>query len=90
MRAALKKYLKKRIVVDTQSSWVYIGCLESVMDHCLLLSSVDAHDGSDSTTSKEQYIMDSRIGGVRSNRESVYVNLEYVIGFSPLEDVVQF
>jgi hypothetical protein len=42
MKNDLEEYLNKKIVVDSNSSWIYIGVLERVTDHCIVLSNVDA------------------------------------------------
>jgi hypothetical protein len=90
MKENLEKYLKQKVVLDTRSSWVYIGVLETVTGNCAVLSDVDVHDTKDSRTSKEYYVLESKTTGVKSNRNSVYVNLDYVVSFSALDDVKQF
>ena len=90
MKEVLKKFSGKKIVVDTRSSWVYIGVLEKVGDNHIQVKGVDVHDNSDFTASKEQYIWESSRTGIKSNRETVYINLDYVVSFSPLETVKQF
>lgn len=90
MKQALEHFAGKQVVVDTRSSFVYIGTLDKITGGCAVLSNVDVHDGTDSSSSKELYIFESRTTGVRSNRESVFINLEYIVSFSPLEDVKQF
>lgn len=90
MKEALKKYLKKKVVLDTRSSWVYIGILEEILDTCVLLSDVDVHDNESIRSTKECYILDSKKTGIKSNRTRVYVNLDYVISFSPLDEVKYF
>ena len=39
---------------------------------------------------KERYVIDSCATGIKANRSSVYVNLEYVVSVSPLADVIKF
>lgn len=90
MKEDLDYFLRKKIVVDTQSSWIYIGTLEEVTDVSVVLSDVDVHDSKDSVTSKELYVMESKITGVKANRNLVYINRAFVVSFSPLEDVKQF
>lgn len=90
MRKALEALIGKSVVLDTRSAWIYIGTIEQVTDNCVILSQVDVHDSTDSTTSKDLYIFDTRTIGIKSNRDSVHVNLEYVVSFSLLEDVKQF
>lgn len=90
MKEDLEKYLKKKIVLDTRSSWIYIGVLEAVTNNCAVLSEVDVHDSKDTSTSKELYVLESKSTGIKANRNLVYINLEYVVSFSALDDVIQF
>lgn len=90
MYSELEKHIGRRIVLDTRSSWVYIGQLEQVTKECVILSDTDVHDSNDSDSTKELYIFDIRSTGVISNREKVYINIDYVVSFSLLEDVKQF
>ena len=90
MRDALQGMVGKDIVVDTRSPWMYIGKLAAVQADSLLLNNVDVHDGSETSTPKERYVIDSCATGIKANRRSVYVNLEYVVSVSPLDDVIKF
>jgi small nuclear ribonucleoprotein (snRNP)-like protein len=90
MKEILEKLIKEKVVIDTRSSWVYIGVLERVVDNCIELLEVDVHDRRDTATSKEIYILDSRRTGVKSNRDRVFVNMDYIISFSKLDDVKHF
>jgi small nuclear ribonucleoprotein (snRNP)-like protein len=90
MKEALKKYLKKRVVLDTRSSFLYIGKLEKVLDACVELSDVDVHDSRETTTSKEVYVLESKKTGIKANRDRVFINLDYVISFSGLDEVKVF
>lgn len=90
MKTDLEKFMGQKIVLDTRSSWVYIGVLESVSDSCAILVDVDVHDRKDSPTSKELYVLESKATGIKANRERVYVNLHYVVSFSTLEEVMSF
>lgn len=76
--------------MDTATSWIYIGRLERVTEASLVLADVDAHDNTDTPTSKERYILDCRQTGVRANRKQVVINLNYLVGISPLEDILEF
>jgi hypothetical protein len=90
MRDALQGMVGKDIVVDTRSPWMYIGKLAAVQADSLLLNNVDVHDGSETSTPKERYVIDSCATGIKANRRSVYVNLEYVVSVSLLADVIKF
>jgi small nuclear ribonucleoprotein (snRNP)-like protein len=90
MKRDLEEYLNKKIVIDSTASWIYIGVLERVTDHCVVLSDVDAHDNADTTTSKEIYVFESKTTGIKSNRKTVHINLLHVVSFSMLDDVKEF
>lgn len=90
MKRDLEEYLNKKIVIDSTSSWIYIGVLERVTGHCVVLSSVDAHDNTDTATSKERYVLESKITGIKANRQYVHVNLDHVVSFSLLDDIKEF
>ncbi len=90
MKSDLEEYLNKKIVIDSTASWIYIGVLERVTAHCVVLSNVDAHDNTDTATSKELYVFESKTTGIKSNRQTVHINLAHVVSFSLLEDVKEF
>ena len=54
----------------------------------LILEQADAHDLRDTTTNRENYIVDLRRHGIRPNRDRVYVRLEEVVSISVLADVL--
>ncbi len=90
MKEILKKFLKKTVVIDTRSSWVYMGVLKTVLDDAVELTEVDVHDSKDTSTSKEVYVLESRRTGIKSSRDRVFINLDYIVSFSLLEDVKHF
>ena len=90
MTESLKKYIGEKIVVDTRSPWTYIGKLDEVFADSIVLIDVDVHDNNDTTATKEIYLFNSRKTGITSNREKVYVNIDYIVSFSPFESVKRF
>jgi small nuclear ribonucleoprotein (snRNP)-like protein len=90
MNETLQKLVGKEVVVDTRSPWVYIGTLAAVQADSLLLRNVDVHDSGETSTPKERYVIDSCATGIKANRCSVYVSLEYVVSVSLLSDVIKF
>jgi small nuclear ribonucleoprotein (snRNP)-like protein len=90
MKETLQELVGKEIVVDSRSPWMYIGRLEAVQADSLLLRDVDVHDSSETSTPRERYVLDSCKTGVKANRRSVYVNLEYVVSVSLLSEVIKF
>lgn len=90
MKETLQTLVGKEVVVDTRSPWVYIGKLEAVQADSLLLRDVDVHDSGEISLPKERYLIASCETGIKANRRSVYVNLEYVVSVSLLDDVIRF
>lgn len=78
------------VVVDTNSSFVYLGTLIRVEDQFVVLANVDAHDRNESTSTKEQYVMEAKRFGVNANRKEVAVRKELVVSVSRLDDVVTY
>lgn len=90
MKETLRTLVGREVVVDTRSPWVYIGKLDAVQSDSLLLLDVDVHDSSELSLSKERYVLASCETGIKANRRTVYVNLDYVVSVSPLADVIRF
>lgn len=86
----LEPLIGLQVVVDTDSSYVYIGVLESVGADYLVLSGVDVHDTADSKSTKEHYAHETKKLGTRSNRKLTYVRLARVLSISKLDDIVVF
>ena len=87
---ALGTLIGKQVVLDTNSHFVYLGALKSLSEHFIELGDVDVHDGSESPTPKEIYIIDSKKYGVKKNRNSVFVRASLVVSLSLLEDVIEY
>ena len=78
------------VVIDTDSMFVYLGTLDRVEDHFVVLKDVDAHDRRESPSTKEQYIMETKKFGVKPNRKEINVRKELIISVSKLDDVLGF
>lgn len=76
------------LVLDLSSPYVFIGILAEAQGEYLVLDSVDAHDLRDSPTTREKYILDCRLHGVRPNRKRAWINQREIVGFSRLDDVL--
>jgi small nuclear ribonucleoprotein (snRNP)-like protein len=83
-------YLGKAVVVDTDSSFLYIGTLKGMDDTFLRLQEADVHDSRETSTTKEQYAINARRNGVRPNRKEVAVRKKTVVSVSLLEDVILY
>ena len=85
----MEELINEIVVLDVESPYVYIGRLIAVSDKTVTLEDADVHDLRDSETTRERYILDSRIHGVGANRQRVMVRLEQVVSLSALRDVVE-
>ncbi|MCA9085507.1 MAG: hypothetical protein KDA81_15715 [Planctomycetaceae bacterium] len=82
------EFLNQQVVVDVEAMYVFVGTLTAVSDKSLTLENVDVHDLRDSKTTREVYVHDSRIHGVRANRKKTFVAREQVVSLSLLSDVI--
>lgn len=87
MQEELKKFLNKKVVVDADSMWLYVGTLKKAGNFFITLENVDAHDLREITLTREQYLINIKINGLIVNRKSVAVNKERLIGLSLFNDV---
>lgn len=90
MKEALKGMVGRDVVVDTRSPWMYIGRLEAVQADSLLLRDVDVHDSGETPLPRERYVLAACETGIKANRRSVCVSLEYVVSVSPLSEVIRY
>lgn len=90
MKTILENHINEKVVLDTRSSWVYIGTLEKVTEHCVVLTDVDVQDTADTTTSKDRYVFESQATGIKMNRDRVFVSIEYIVSFSLFKDIKSF
>ena len=84
------RWVGQVVVVDTDSEYLYLGTLDKVLDHFIVLKDADAHDRRESPSTKEQYTMDSKRFGVKVNRKEIQIRIAKVVSFSRLEDVVLY
>jgi len=87
---ALALFINKQVVLDTGTRLFYIGILSEVDEWFYTLTEVDVHDHSESTSTREIYIMDTKRFGVRKNRAKVLVRKNEVISISLLSDVIEY
>ena len=86
----IKALIGKQIVVDTDSSYIYVGTLERAGRDYLELSNVDVHDTGDCKSTKEHYTHESRKLGSRTNRNNTLVRIERIVSISKFDDVIVF
>jgi len=85
---SLADLAERSVVLDTAGYVVYIGILKQVGDDGFWIEDADVHDCRDGHASKEQYVLEARMHGVRVNRKRVFVPRGRVIRLSALDDVV--
>lgn len=81
-------YVGQKVIVDTDSQFVYLGTLQEVRDHFLVMVEVDVHDRHEGPSTKEQYIMDAKRFGIHVNRKEASIRKSVVVSISRLDDVV--
>jgi len=84
------EFRDKEIVLDTDSSLIYIGRLVDATRHFIVLADADVHDRKESSTRSEKYLLQCKRFGVRSNRKTVHIRLDRVVSFSVLEHVIDY
>ncbi len=87
---AWQKYIGDEVVIDTASSFLYIGRLSSVDEWAVTLEDVDVHDRAEGPSTKERYVMETRRSGIRSNRKHVVVRKNMIVSFSRLVDIIVY
>jgi len=88
--ADLADWVGAIVVVDTHSSFVYIGRLERVGTDMLVVAEVDVHDTTEGRATKELYAIEAKKHGVKVNRREVRVAARVVLSVSRLDDVITF
>ena len=83
----LEEYLGQEVVIDTLSTFIFVGRLVRIDRSYLTLEAVDVHDTTDSSSTKDHYIMEAHKLGVRTNRGGVKVRSAVIISVSLLKDV---
>lgn len=84
----LNSLVDQEVVLDMIAPYVYVGRLAACDANYLVLEDADVHDLRDTTTTRENYVVDSRRLGIRMNRERVIVRLDQVISVSRLDAVI--
>jgi hypothetical protein len=88
LAASLDLLVGREVVLDTASPYVILGRLALWNEQLLVLEQADVHDLRDTSTTRENYIVDSLRHGIRINRRRVMVSRRDVVCLSALEDVI--
>ncbi len=77
------------VVVDTASTWLYIGTYAGEEGGFLILDDADAYDSSETTLTRHEYLRMVRQDGHVPNRRRVRVLREQVVAVSLLSEVIE-
>jgi hypothetical protein len=80
--------LNHEVVLDLASHYVVLGRLVAAHPEFLELEQVDAHDLRDTQTTREKYVLDCRLHGIRPNRARAWIRLHEVVAISRLAEVL--
>jgi len=87
--AILSELRGRLVVIDVEAPYVYSGTLAELDAHHLVLEDADVHDLRDAGTTRELYVLETRMHGVRANRKKVLIRRNQVISISALDDVIE-
>lgn len=87
MDAEIEKLIGEVVVLDTDTRWLYVGTLKKIGKTFITLEDVDAHDLTETGSTRDLHLATIRNNSLIVNREKVLVNREKLIGLSLLEDV---
>ncbi|MFO8008738.1 MAG: hypothetical protein R6V05_13485 [Candidatus Brocadiia bacterium] len=76
-----------QVILDVDGPFIYIGTLSGVGEKVLVLTEADVHFCSDSESTTEYYLLETKRNEVRPNRSAVYVMRDKVVGVSRLADI---
>ncbi len=82
-------FVSKKVILDTESKWVYIGTLVEVDTQYYYLLEADAFDTSEVNITKHEYLMKVKKDGLVVNRKRVVIPKNKVIAITPLEDIIE-
>lgn len=79
--------LHQEVVVDVSSQFVVLGTLREADGRFLVFEDADVHDLRDTTTTREQYVVEARRHGIQVNRKWTRLRQDEIVCISRLEDV---
>lgn len=85
---SLAALLGREVVLDTAGTIIYLGRLVEVNPEGFWLADADVRDRVEGHASKERYVIEARLQGIRPSRRRVFVFRSTVISLSALEDVI--
>jgi small nuclear ribonucleoprotein (snRNP)-like protein len=86
----LEQFLAKVVVVDLVSTYVCLGTLVGCDAQFLELRDADLHDFRDSSATREVYVHDSVLLGIRRNRARVLIRRDEVVAITRFDEIATF
>ena len=80
-------YLHQAVVVDALGSFVYLGTLRAVYPEFIELENADVHDIHDSPSTKEHYLRNALVTGIRPNRKSCRIDKNKIISITLFSEI---
>ena len=87
--AILSELRGRLVVIDVEAPYVYSGTLAALAANHQVLEDAAVHDLRDAGTTRELYVLETRMHGVRANRKNVLIRRDQVISISALDDVIE-
>jgi hypothetical protein len=84
----LEELIGERVVIDLRSHYVCLGTLMRIDPLFLELKNADLHDLRDTDTTRELYVVESRMTGIKRNRRRVLVVRNEIVAITRLEEVI--
>ncbi|HZZ79953.1 MAG TPA: hypothetical protein VFE62_15645 [Gemmataceae bacterium] len=85
----LEELIGEVVVIDLRSTYVCLGTLKKVTPDIFELRNADLHDLRDTQTTRENYIADSALTGIKRNRKKLLLMRSEVVAIARLKDVVE-
>lgn len=84
----LNEWFGEEVVIDARSQYLFLGKLVGYDHRYVILEEADVHDLRDTKTTRERYVLESKLHGIKSNRERVLINHDEMVSISRLDDVI--
>jgi hypothetical protein len=85
----MEELIGEIVVIDLRSTFVCLGKLTKVTPDFLELKNADLHDLRDTETTRENYVADSAVTGIKRTRKKLWLNRADIVAIARLKDVVE-
>jgi hypothetical protein len=84
----LEGLLNHKVVLDMSSPYVCMGKLIRASEHYYELEDADIHDLRDTPTTRENYVVATKLSGIKPNRKHVFIRAAEVVAVALFKNVV--